>query len=520
MRIALRNRASRRQQIADVRSIPAPVGGWNTRDALPTMKSKYAVALDNWFPASSFCELRGGNAPHATGMTGNGKTLMTYNKLNGQNEMFCATASGVYDVSSAGAVGSAEIARTDGKHVWINYGDGTNQWLIAVNGVDKPLYYDGTTWLAVDGITSPALTGLTTTAIAGVFSSKFRLYFLEKNSLSFWYLAAGAAGGALTEFDLSGVAQMGGYLIAGETWTIDSGEGPDDRVVFVTSEGEVIVYAGTNPGDAAAWALQGRYVIGRPLGRKCLHKFGGDLLVLTENGVFPMSAAAQSASIDYKLALSFNIEPTFTESARNAFSAYGWKATFLPQRSALVVNVPVAEDGTHYQYVMNTLTKSWCRFTAWDAEDFVVFNRELYFCDATVVYKAWTGTDDNGSNIVCYGKTAFSFFGSPSQQKMFKMFRPILASNANLSFAADYDVDFKDDPVISTVSFNITNPELWDVGLWDVATWSAGAEIVRKWSSPATEVGYSAAAKIRIATNSASVKWISNDFVFERGGVL
>ena len=34
----------------------------------------------------------------------------------------------------------------------------------------------------------------------------------------------------------------------------------------------------------------------------------------------------------------------------------------------------------HEQYVMNTITKAWCRFTEWSAEDFAVFNGELYFC--------------------------------------------------------------------------------------------------------------------------------------------
>lgn len=461
--------------------------------------------------------MRGGNSSHATGMTGNGKTLAVYNKMNGQSQMFCTTASGTYNVSSAGAVGASVAARTNGKHQWIMYGDGTSNWLIMVNGVDKPLYYDGTTWTAVDGASTPALTGLTTTEIVGVFASKFRLFFIQNNSLSFWYLSAGAAGGALTEFDLSGVAQNGGYLVAGETWTVDAGDGSDDRVVFITSEGEAIVYAGTNPSAANTWALIGRYQIGRPIGRRCMQRFGGDLVILTENGVFPMSSAIQSEAIDYKLALSFKIEPTFTDSARTAFSTFGWKTTLLPSRSAMIVNVPVAEDGAHYQYVMNTLTKAWCRFIGWNAEDFAVFNRELYFCSGTSVFKAWSGAADNGTNIVFYGKSAFNYFGSPSQQKRFTMFRPVLAVNGSLMFDTDIDVDFKDDPVIGTATYNVSSTALWDSGIWDTATWGAGSEVLREWSSPATDVGYCASGKIKIATNSLSIKWISNDFIMEKG---
>lgn len=509
-----------RSLVSQAKSIPAPVGGWNARDALAAMPEKDAVVLDNFFPSTTYCEGRGGFVEHATGMTGNGKTLAVYNKMNGQSQMFCTTASGTYNVSSPGAVGSSLAARTNGKHQWTMFADGTNSWLIMCNGVDKPLYYDGTTWTAVDGASTPALTGVTTTKLIQPFVSKGRLYFIEVNSLSFWYLTAGAAGGALTEFDLGGVARKGGYLMAGATWTIEGGDGPDDRVVFVTSEGEVIVYAGVDPSSSNTWSLVGVYEMGKPIGRRCMHKYGGDLLILTENGAFPMAAAAQSVSIDYKLAVSYKIENAFTESARVYGSNFGWCTAFLPNRSALIVNVPLAEDGTHYQYVMNTITKAWCRFKGWNAEDLAVFNSELYYAVGTGVMKAWSGQIDGGSNIRFYGKTAFGYFGSPNVQKRFDMFRPVLAVNGSLNFLAGYDVDFRDSAIIGSASFNIANTDLWDQGLWDVAKWSAGAEVIRKWTSPATFPGYCAAAKIDIQTNSLQVKWLSNDFVYETGGIL
>ena len=117
-----------------------------------------------------------------------------------------------------------------------------------------------------------------------------------------------------------------------------------DRAVFVTSEGEVLVYAGTNPSSAADWALVGLYKIGRPLGRRCLSKIAGDLLIITQNGVFPMSAAIQSETIDYKLAISFKIENAFNEASNAYGSNFGWKAQLFPTQSALLVNIPITED--------------------------------------------------------------------------------------------------------------------------------------------------------------------------------
>lgn len=520
MRQALKSRnAGQRSQVAGAQSYPAPVGGWNARDALAAMKPIDAVALVNWFPRPSYVQIRGGCADHATGMTGNGKTLAVYNSLTGLNSMFGMTASGIFNVTSAGAVGGSVLARTNGKHQWVMFGDGTSNWLIAVNGVDKPAYYDGSAWTAVDGGTTPALTGLTTTKIIGVNTYNGRLFFIEKESLSFWYLAAGDAGGALTEFDLSSFASMGGYLMAMGTWSFDGGNGPDDYAAFVTSEGQVIIYRGTDPSTANDWVRVGTYFIGKPLGRRCFTNFGGDLVLLTQNGAFPLSKALQTASIDYTEALSNKIENAFNDAARLYGETFGWKAIVFPAQSALLVNVPVSEGGEHEQYVMNTITRAWCRFTEWDAEDFAILNGELYFTTSNKVVKAWTGKSDYGNNIEIYGKTAFSELGAPGIEKQVTMFRPILAVNGTITFLTDIDVDFGDTPINGTATYTVTSGAVWNVDKWDESYWAASLEITKNWTSPAEYLGKWVAGKVKIATNALDIQWMSCDYIFTKGGI-
>ena len=67
----------------------------------------------------------------------------------------------------------------------------------------------------------------------------------------------GSVGGAAQVLDLSSIAKYGGHLVDLDTWTIDAGYGVDDNLVFITSNGEVIVYRGTDPSSAATWALAG-----------------------------------------------------------------------------------------------------------------------------------------------------------------------------------------------------------------------------------------------------------------------
>ncbi len=518
MRMALRAKSKQGAPVSHTNTYAAPVGGWNARDALASMRPEDAVELRNWFPNASYVETRGGYALHNTSFSmdgGSGKTLMVYNGITGTNKMFCATTDAIWDVSTALAPVLAASTRTNGKYRWNMFGDGTNLWLMAFNGADKPLFYDGTTWTEIDGVSTPALTGITTTDIASGHPFKGRMLFLFNNSLKFGYLAAGVAGGAVSTFDLSGETSKGGYLIAFAHWTRDGGDGPDDFAVFFTSEGDAIVYQGTNPNSATTWAKVGSFSIGKPIGRKCVIQYGTDCIVITEDGVFPMSALLQTAEAERaKLSLSNKIGPAFIGAARSYGENYGWCATVFPARNALLVNIPLTEDGEHEQYVMNTVTKSWCRFTSWDAEDFVVFNKNLYFCNSDGVYKAWTGTSDSDDNINFYAKQAFSNFVS-NASKQVKLFMPILAVNGNINYASDIDVDFEDDDITGTVLFTATSGAIWGASRFGESYWASGLEVVKQWSAPAEWPGTWISGKLKITTNQVAAQWMGSSIVWE-----
>jgi len=520
MRKAARQKGqgSPRGPVSVVQSISAPTGGWNARDPLPDMSPNDAIKLLNWFPTATDCILRGGNAAYCTGITGTVKTLAVYNKMDGTSEMFAVDDNDVWDVSSLGAAAAQSTTLTNGKFQHLNFGDGTNNYLMMFNGVDSPLYYNGSTWLSVTGATSPAITGLTTSSIIHANEYQGRLFLIEKDSLSFWYLTAGAAGGAATEFNLSSFATKGGYLMWMGTWSFDSGDGPDDTAVFMTSEGEVIVYRGTDPSTAADWGLIGVYQLGDPIGRRSFIKLAGDLLVIAQNGVFPLSKALQEANDT--VASTHKIEKAFTAAARDYGSNFGWEAVYYPLQSAMIFNIPIIEGGEHKQYVMNTITGSWCEFDSWDAECFAVYNDELYFGGSTIVQKSWSGTDDIGSDIVGVGKTSFNYFGGISQQKKVALFRPLLQVNGDLSFLTGLDIDFSDNEITGESTYSVTAKAQWDVSSWDLSYWASGLEVVKQWTSPTPNVGYAVSGSLKVNTSDLEIHWVANDYVYETGGVL
>jgi hypothetical protein len=519
-RMPVTSRESLTTSIDVTRSVTAPVGGWNARDALADMKENEAIRLTNIFPRPTYCEVRGGATNWATGMAAGGKSLMAWNGPTGSNKLFAGTASGIYNVTASGAVGAAETATvTNGKFQWVNFAVASGaEYLIAVNGVDKPLYYDGTTWVSVDGVSVPAITGVTTTNLIHVNIFKQRLFFIEKSKLSFWYLPVSSLGGAAVEFPMNQIFPKGGFVMAMGTWTIDSGTGSDDLAVFVTSEGEAAVFQGDNPASATAWKLVGVYFVGRPIGRRCFVKFGGDMCLLVENGAFPLSAALLTAAIDRTRALTNKIEQAFTTAGRLYNTVFGWETTVYLGQSALIVNVPNAEGGTHQQYVMNTITKSWCQFSGWDAECFIVFNGELYFCKSTTfgTAKAWTGQADFGANIVVDVKQAFNYFGS-DDQKLLKLVRPIFNLTGPVSFLLGADPDFNDSQPTGLATYTVGAAALWDTAIWDIDVWSTDFILQKDWKTPAVMPGFCFALLLRVSTNQVGIQWPSTDFVFERG---
>lgn len=520
MRTALRVRRPR-AQVAELRTIPAPIGGWNARDPLAAMPKMDAVRLENWYPRATDCILRGGSSNHVTGIPARTKTLAVYSALDGSEEMYAATDAEIYDATAAGAVGASVSTITNGRFQWVNYGDGGTQYLIMVNGVDKPRYYNGATWIAVDAASSPALSGLTTTTIVHVNVHKERLYFIPVDSLSFWYLAAGAVGGALTEFPLESYCKKGGYLMAMGTWTIDGGAGIDDLAVFISSQGEVVVFSGNNPGSASAWSLVGIYQVGKPLGRRCLQKVAGDLVLITETGVLPLSRALQSSAIDKTVALSDRIVEAFQQAALSYGDAFGWEVTVYPREAALLVNVPTTEDSVSQQYVMNLLTRRWCKFTGWNASCFAVMGGELYYGDDTAVVKAWTGTDDKGTNIASDGKHAFYDMGAPDALKRLVGLRmKLIAETASLNFLIGADVDYTDRRLSGTATYSAPSGSAWGVGRWGSAVWAGAGDIRQEWQSAEVYEGHVFAGKIKLDSMGDAVRWVATDYLFERGAVI
>jgi hypothetical protein len=252
-----------------------------------------------------------------------------------------------------------------------------------------------------------------------------------------WYLPPDALGGAATKVALGGVFQRGGSLMFGGTWSADSGSGFNDRVVFVSTLGEIAVFQGDPAADN--WGIVGRYDVGSPLSTQTW-RAGGDLIIATTDGLVPMSAIVQKdPAILETAAVSYGIKPAWTRVARSITANTKVQLTKWASSSMGIVGYPHRTE-TH---VVNLATGAWAKWTGLDIQCMAVYTDQAFYGDSDgYIFNIESGGSDNGAIYLARGSLLPDPLGAPGAIKT--------AHQARATFRA---------------------LRIWDVGTWDVSRW-------------------------------------------------
>jgi hypothetical protein len=514
---------TRKRQVAKSQSLPAPIGGLNARDSVALMDETDAVTLDNWFPSTTSVDLRKGYEVAAT-FTGVCETVIAYNGVSRQlfvavnttNDLIIdATSGGAISSAVVGGAGSTVQAVTSARFDYQNFATTGGRFLSAVNGVNTPLQYDGTTWIA-SLITG---SGLTTSNLFTVGVYGERLWYLEVDTFNAWYLPVQSITGTAVKLFLGSLFKLGGSLNNVVTFSTDSGSDIADYIAFVSTEGEVIVFTGTDPTDADLWRRVAHFRIGRPVtrGNRAWTKIGAEAVMITADGLIPMSLAVAQNRADVSAAVSDKIRNSFNGDVLRYGATFGWSVVLHPAGQKLLVNVPTVVGETSYQWVMNTQTRAWCRFTDWNASCLESTRDALYFGGDGILALADTGLNDNGDSITAVAKQAFSYFGQRGRQKQMTMARPILAIDGPVSLNLGVDVDYRDSPPASVVPIAGEVGDPWEVA-WDVL-WTGAGVIYSAWNS-IRGIGFAIAPRLTVQAEGINLSWSATDFVYETGGIL
>jgi hypothetical protein len=136
--------AQAQRRTAATTSMAAPIGGWNNRDSLAEMPPLDAVQMVNFFPTPTDVQLRLGYTKYSTGITGQVQTIINYPTSTGY-KIFAFAETQIYDASSATAT-VVFTGISNAKWQFVNISTAGGDFIIACNGVDPVLIYDGSFW--------------------------------------------------------------------------------------------------------------------------------------------------------------------------------------------------------------------------------------------------------------------------------------------------------------------------------------------------------------------------------------
>jgi hypothetical protein len=434
-----------------------------------------AKVLDNWIPTTTGIRVRGGAVLHAT-LDDEVQRIFSY-RSGLVEKLFAATDTDVFDVTSpadpAVTPAASVTGQTSGYYSVAQFGTAGGNYLYLCNGDDDPQLYDGSTFSAINDASSPvAITGVTASNLSYVWAFASRLFFVEKNTMKAYYLPVDSIGGAAGTFSLAGIFRKGGHLLFGATWSQDSGDGLDDKCVFVSSEGEVAVYQGTDPGNASAWSKVGVYAMPKPLGPNGHVQVGGDLLIATEVGLIPISAAVRNDEAELsKYAVSSRIAPAWQSKAASLTSR-NWEMVKDPDQNYMIVSQP--GDVKKTSWVVNMQTQAWARWTGLDVRCLGFFNTNPYFGSANgEICLANSGGSDNGTPYTCRFLGQFDPLGAYGATKTVTQAKTTFLSGtpfiAQVEFRSDFD-ETASAPPSSVANFE---QDTWGSGRWGVAIWDS-----------------------------------------------
>ncbi|MCL2389300.1 MAG: hypothetical protein FWC85_02825, partial [Elusimicrobia bacterium] len=157
-------------------TLSAPTAGWSAAETPENMPINTAIEMENWLPKENCLQLRSGyrkvlDSPRA-------RTIFAYS-VAGNEQLLFASGSKIFKADLANSATQA-IKENCLSDIW-HYTLYRNR-IFAVNGEDMPLVYDG------QNIEEARFTGdrLSPRNLSAVEIYQNRLFFIEKNTLTFW----------------------------------------------------------------------------------------------------------------------------------------------------------------------------------------------------------------------------------------------------------------------------------------------------------------------------------------------
>lgn len=450
-------------------TLPAPSGGLNLIDPVDRLPENDAMEMVNLYPSGSVVSLRGGLTQYSTFNSSAVSTLATWTPASGATELIAASGLKFARISSPNGV-DITGSTTPTSDNWQTAQFGGRTWF--ANGIDTVQQYSGG-----GSITDASFTGVTLSSLINVSSYKERIYFVESASGSVWYGGTKSLSGALTEFDASYYFKRGGYLLFAGSWTNQLASTSADLFFLCSSEGDLLFYSGSYPGDAA-WTLVAKFEIGKPLSYRSFIRVDNDIWIITEQGIVPISLLFSGGPTVALNSVARKVNSLITTYARSVGFNSLWHGAHWPAGKRVYIVIPITGGDTQL-LVCNTETGAWSTYkyyaTAGEVSSLAIYDGWPYAGNASGKVRLMEDSrSDDGSPIQFTARLPFNFFGSRGNFKTFKDVRPIVRTQRGVNFFIGIDTDFKQGMDYGNISTVTGTSTPWG-SPWG-SPWSGGAE--------------------------------------------
>jgi hypothetical protein len=494
-------------------TLPAPFGGLDLVTPIDQMEPQFALDLINLFPAPTAPEMRKGYVElDDLGTALTVKTLTSLPLQSGSTQLVAISGGNIFSL-----VGGVTTTVTGTTPITENACQTTvfANRLFIVNGTDVAQVYNGTT------TADSTFTGVSLSSLVNVSSYKSRLYFVQENTLSFWYGGTNAVGAsALTQEDLQYVFTRGGFLVFAGSYTNQTAQTSADLFFACSSEGEILFYAGSSPAGAPTgdWGIVARYFIGKPLGYNAFVRVNNDIWILTQQGIVPISVLFASDPQQATETIGGRINPLLSRYAAIFPFSYRWHGVFNPTTRRVYLAVPVSATETCI-LAWSIDSKAWCKYGLYSQSDDIMVTvagtDTFYGSDDGIIYTAETGYTDKGFPIDLTIEMPFSFYGVRGNYKNWKDVRPLIQTQRGVGYQIAMNTDFRRQAPSGTITTGPGATTFWGAP-WG-SSWSGGLEYIYDRASLKGQ-GHSGSIYMKVSVNDSAFKLFGFEVRFEIGG--
>jgi hypothetical protein len=317
---------------------------------------------------------------------------------------------------------------------------------------------------------------------------KSRLWFVERDSTRAWYLPVNSIFGTATSFDFGSRMRAGGPLVGLYDWSYDAGNGLDSLLVALSTTGDVVIYAGTDPSFSTTFGLKGTWNVGPlPRGRRVATEYGGDLLVLSAQGVVPLSKLVVGQPVvvgDRSVYDTRKISNAISAASAAGRTLYGWGLAVHPEDNVLLVLVPSAAGAPVSQFAMSFATRAWTQYRDLPALSAATFDGTLFFGTLDGRVCANTGYVDDiklprEGQPVAYNPVSWSFLtgfsqlGTTAFKRLLGIRVSVISQTSTIAVKAvgKTRLDTIEPPPPSAAALS-TADDVWDWATWDASKWA------------------------------------------------